>query len=764
MPQKPFKHQPLKKPRSLLRNYRSLWISLTVLSALSAALLFSLWSLSLFNQLELITTQRLLRHPAQFFSDVTFLRTGMPLSAGNLIARLQGRGYFPSPEAPPKEGQYRRDGEQGLEVFFRPFLFPDGRTIAGPYRFTFDGEVLGRIARLPDDAVVDDLPLEPVLLGDFSRDGVENRPWITLDRIPETLKRGVLVSEDRRFFSHHGIDFSSLVRAGITNLKRKGVYQGGSTLTQQLVKNAFLTQERTFRRKTTEAFLSLAMEFRYRKEAILEMYLNQIYLGENGTRGVYGVEDASLSYFGKHVSELSRAECALLIGIIPAPNANNPRSSPQRALLRRNRVLEMLLKNTVLAPEEYRAALQEEPALAPLASKGTGDYYITRVRELLEQEFGGPVLDFQGYRIYTTMDFEMQRSAEKALAGQEMEGALVALEPGTGFVRALAGGRGFARSPFNRAVFALRSPGSAFKPIVYAAALEAGSVTLATPLEDKPLTVVQEGGVWEPQNYDGIFHGTATARDALVFSMNIPAVEVFQRAGAEKVIALARALGIRSELSPVPSLALGASGVTPLEMTASYAAFANGGYAVKPTFIRRVADAKGKIVKEYPPERTRALSPGTASLITSALEDVVNRGTASGIRALGFLAPCAGKTGTSDQYHDAWFVGYTPELLCGVWLGHDRPRSLGRTSASLALPVWVSFMKEVHDGRALSFEKNTDLAEITVDPASGLRARSGCAQRRKELFIRGTGPARYCPLHQGGIPGFFQRLFGKQKK
>lgn len=749
---------------SSFKKYRVAWISSIVLVLFVLSLLSALWARSLFAQLELVSSRRAMQRPARFYTDITLLAPGMPLSAGGLVERLQLRGYGPAEGSPDEEGLYYLPDEGSCEVYFRSFVFPDGRGVSGLHRFVFSGGRLKRIART-GGTVLSELPLEPVLLGDFSGDGVENRPWITLDTVPAALKDGVVASEDRRFFSHRGLDPVSLARAFVTDVKRKGIYQGGSTITQQLVKNAFLSRERTLRRKLTEAFLSVLMEIRYSKEEILEMYLNQIYLGENGTRGVYGVEDASTAYFGKHVPELSPGESALLVGLIPAPNAFSPRHYPDRALKRRDRVLDLLERQGKITGGDLLREKNAPLVLAPLSRQSTGDYYVTLVRELLERELGRAILDFQGYRIYTTMDLEMQKAAENAIKDSGPEGALVALEPGTGFVRALVGGRTFATSPYDRAVNARRSPGSAFKAIVYAAALESGQVTLATPVEDKPLKVMHNNAAWEPGNYSGVFSGTTTVRDAIVFSLNIPAVKVFTAIGAEKVIALARALGIQSELLPVPSLALGTSEVTPLEMTAAYAAFANGGYAVKPVFIRWVTDGDGKVIKEYGPVKRQALSPETASLITSALEDAVQRGTGSNVRKLGYTGPAAGKTGTSEGYKDAWFIGYTPELVCGVWLGYDLPRSLGKSASSLAVPLWVRFMSAVQDNPSpRAFVPSRSLAKVTIDPASGLRARSGCTDRRSEFFIRGTEPKKYCALHPGGLPGFFNRLFSRPKK
>ncbi|MFH1259485.1 MAG: PBP1A family penicillin-binding protein [Elusimicrobiota bacterium] len=745
--------------------HRAIYLRLTVSGVLIFTLFFAVWGFFLFKQLEFVTNQRALRRPAQFFSAIAILKIGAILSPDEFIHLLDERGYLPDTVIPSQEHRYFKSADQNVFVFFRTFFFPNNKTIAGLFQLSFAVNRLAKIENYTEYESLDELPLEPVPLGDLSKEGAQNRPWIPLNKIPPALKSAILTSEDKRFFQHPGLDYRSLARALIINLKRRGVYQGGSTLTQQLVKNAFLTQKRTLRRKITEALLALLMEARYDKNTILEIYLNQIYLGKNGTRGIYGVEDASLSYFGQHVSELSLGQSALIAGIIPAPNINSPRVSMETARQRRNLVLELMIKNNRISAEEGRATIEEPVVLTPPSSEGTGSYYLNRVKEMLEEELGELALDFLGYKVYTAMDIELQKAAEKALLSQPLEGALVAIDPKTGDVRALAGGRDYRESQFNRAILAHRQPGSAFKPILYTAALQAESITLSTILEDMPVEIAQPSGIWKPRNYDGRFAGTTTVRDALVFSVNIPSIHVLEKVGPERVIELAKLLGIRSELKAVPSLALGTSEVTPLELTGSYAAFANGGYSVKPLFVKYITDAQGSVVREYLPETSQVISPELSYLMTNLLEDAINRGTGKNVRQLGFTAPCAGKTGTSDSFIDAWFIGYTTDLLCGVWLGNDQPKSLEKAAAYLALPVWTEFMMAAQKREpSTEFEKNKNVIEAAIDPLNCLRARSGCPEKRKEIYLKGTEPKEYCRLHPGGISGFFRRFFSIFKK
>ncbi len=441
----------IRKSFFLKEKHRAIYFRLTISGVLIFTLFFTVWGFFLFKQLEFVTNQRVLRRPAQFFSDILVLKIDTILSPDEFIHLLDERGYLPDTAIPSHEHRYFKSDDENIFVFFRGFLFPDGKTIAGLFRLSFSDNRLSKIENYTEYESLDELPLEPVPLGDLSKEGDQNRPWIPLNKIPPELKLAILTSEDKRFFHHHGLDCRSLARALMVNLKRRGVYQGGSTLTQQLVKNAFLTQKRTLRRKSTEALLALLMEIRYDKNAILEMYLNQIYLGKNGIRGIYGVVDASLSYFGKHISELSLGQSALIAGIIPAPNINSTRVSLEKTRQRRNLVLELMIKNNCISTEEGRAAREEPVVLTPPSSEGTGSYYLNRVKEMLEEELGELALDFQGYKVYTAMDIELQKAGEKALLTQPLEGALVAIDPKTGYVQALAGGRDYRESQFNRA-------------------------------------------------------------------------------------------------------------------------------------------------------------------------------------------------------------------------------------------------------------------------------------------------------------------------
>ncbi len=660
------------------------------------------WFNTIFDRLDIVTARRVMNNPVRYYSDITFIKPGQMLSAAGLETRLLERGYKNQKEGALVEGRYQfteaaaaAHPGQGIEVFFKPFLTPAGIATSGMYRFVFSGDALASIVRVPSNTAANEVLLEPMELGDTRRGEAGIRPWVWIEKVPACLKDAILDSEDKRFYHHRGIDLTGIARAVFVNVTKGDVRQGGSTITQQLVRNAFLTQKRTFRRKFTEAVMAVILELRYSKDRIFELYLNQIYLGKSGLHPVYGVEDAALSYFGRHVSALSPSECAVIAGLIPSPNRNNPRTNPQGALIRRNITINAMVKNKRLDAAQARVILLEPPVYAPVTNLGIGSYYIDYVRQLLEAECGARAMEVSGYNVYTALDPEVEKAAEKALSNQGYEGAIVAMDAYTGYVRALAGGKDFGKSPFNRAVLAKRSPGSVFKPLIFAAGLEQKIFKPGTMVKDEPFTVTIDGKKWQPRNYDGRYMGAITYRDALVFSRNIPAVRLLQKIGPAYITEFARKMGLSSEMKIVPSLALGTSEVTPLEMTASFAPFANGGNAVKPVFIRWVTDASNRVIQENKPELTPAISPKTASQITLMLEDAVNRGTGKNVRKLGYRGPAAGKTGTSDDFNDAWFIGYTPDILCGVWLGNDMPSSLGGVAAEVAVPVWTEFISSL---------------------------------------------------------------------
>src|SRR5881296_463945 len=537
---------------------------------------------------------------------------------------------------------------------------------------------------------------------------VERRIFVPLAHIPQTLRDAVIATEDRRFYSHWGIDPIGIARAIVQNYRRGRVVEGGSTITQQLTKVLFLTPDKSLDRKMKEAVLAIELERRYSKDRILEMYLNQVYFGN----GAYGVEAASRTYFGKSVTELNVKEAALLAGLPRAPSTYSPFEHGEAAKRRREVVLRRMVEYGALKDADAKKLARADLGLIPPERRRTtGQYFLEYVQQTLEAKYGADMVFKGGLNIYTTLNPTMQLTAEQALRdglkaledrtakgkpSEHPEGALVTVEPQTGHVKALVGGYDFFRSEFNRAVLARRQPGSAFKPFVYIAALENG-FTAASRFDDSPVTypIGRNGSAWKPENYDRKFRGSTTLQQAVEESVNVVTIKLQERIGVNRTIQVARRLGITSPLNTDLTMALGSSDLTLLELTSAYSALANQGTWVPPTTIRYVTDVNGKLLEEHVPEGREALPPAEAYVVTHMLRGVVERGTGQGAKALG--RPIAAKTGTTNDYSNAWFIGFTPRLATGVWVGYDRPRSLGKdeTGSRVAVPIWVSYMGRV---------------------------------------------------------------------
>jgi 1A family penicillin-binding protein len=540
----------------------------------------------------------------------------------------------------------------------------------------------------------------------------EKRIFVPLQQIPPALRNAIIAVEDSRFYSHFGVDVRGIVRAAYANFRHGRVVEGGSTITQQLAKVLFLTPDRSFSRKVKEALLALELEKRYSKDRLLELYLNQIYMGH----GAYGVEAAARMYFGKSVQDLTLPEAAMLAALPRSPGNYSPFERPELAQRRRAIVVGRLLEQGYISETEAKTANRAPLGLVPSERRrGSGQYFLEYLQQSLEAKYGSDVLYKSGLAIYTTLDTGLQRAAEQALrdgiqalvarqraraargsghaAPGAPEGAVVVIEAATGYVKALIGGADFARTEFNRALHAHRQPGSAFKPFVYLAALEAGRLPTEI-LDDSPIRYVTAGKVWTPENYDGKFRGPVTIQQALEESINVPTIRLLEQLGVNPVIEAARRAGIQSPLPRDLTLALGSGDVTLLELTAAYGTFANQGVYMEPLMVRYVTDAQGRLVEENIPQGREAISPAIALGLTQMLRGVVERGTAVTARVL--ERPLAGKTGTTNDFSNAWFVGYTPSLVAGVWVGHDRPRSLGpeETGARAALPIWVTLMRQ----------------------------------------------------------------------
>ena len=533
-------------------------------------------------------------------------------------------------------------------------------------------------------------------------DSEEDRLPVPIAKVPKNLQNAFLAAEDIRFYEHGGIDFKGIARAVYTRVAY-GEVQGGSTITQQLAKNYFLTQERTFTRKIHEAFIALQLEQKYSKQEIFEMYMNQIYFGQ----GAYGVETAANTYFGKHVEQLSLAECAMIAGLPKSPNYYSPITNPKAGVERQKVVLEQMVKYGFIKQSQMDQALKTKLVYKSMAtSLGSKKYFVDYVTQLLIDQYGPDAVYKQGLKVYTTIDPVMQKAAEKAASEtpdyytdkskkKQPQAALVAVDPKTGFIKAMIGGRG--EDQFNRAVLAERQPGSSFKPFVYLNALEQGA-TPNTMIDDSEIK-----GSWNPQNYDRRFHGKITMRTALINSYNIPAIKMSNQYGNDKVVALAKKMGITTLVEngkmtdANPSMALGGltHGVTPLEMAGAFGAMANMGQYNKPVAISKIVDRNGKVIFEHKAAPVEICKPSSAYMLVDMMRDVMRRGTGTGA-AIG--RPCAGKTGTTSEYRDAWFVGFTPNLSCAVWIGDDNNETLhGMTGGGEPATLWHIFMANALD-------------------------------------------------------------------
>jgi penicillin-binding protein 1B len=698
------------------------------------------------------------------------LAPGMNVRTLDLAGTLERLRYREVPTAPTSPGQFHR-GPDVWDVYLRG-IAEDGPASPAPLRLELAEERITRL--LLDGAPVPAAALEPeVLTSVADRPGEEFRP-VRLAEVPLTLLNAILAAEDHRFFEHGGLDLHGLARAFWVNLRTGRVAQGGSTITQQLVKNRLLGAQRTFGRKLREAWLAAVIEWHYAKEQILESYLNEIYLGQRGGLAIRGVGAAAGSYFGKEVHQLTLAEAALLAGMARAPNSYSPVLHPERSRQRRDTILGRLRELGWISLADQEAARREPLRTRPALTAGQlapyfGDYVREELEDRLEGGLGGV-----GTRVFSALDPVLQRFAEHAVSRglqrlegaharlkrteptQRLQAALIALDPTSGHVRALVGGRDYQTSQFNRAVSARRQPGSAFKPFVYAAALGRRqgepAFTAATFVDDAPLTVPVDRETWSPRNYADRYEGRVTVRRALEQSLNAAAVRIALETGLPRVISTARELGITSRLAPVPAVALGAFEVSPLELARAYLPFANGGVRVdRATAVRMVRAADGTEGPLDEPTRAQVITAAEAHLMTTLLEGVVASGTGSAAQPLQAAGSVAGKTGTTNDGRDAWFVGYTPNLLALVWVGFDSSEPHGLSGSEGALPIWTEFMRQALDAYPPpAAPVPAGISVVKIDTSNGRGATLFCPLVARETFLTGTEPAP-CDEH-GKVP------------
>lgn len=759
-------------PRRARRFARSQWFYVTLSLALALGTAGAYYYLRFTRLIDTALRAQTLQSAA-LYSRPYRIRVDQSLSLQALQERLDRLGYR-------RSGGETGDCYQIMENRIR-IRRVDRRGKAEELTITFSaatGDQARVIAIHRGAAAVPEACLKPEFLSNLFGPSRTKKKYVRFRDLPQSLVRAVLAAEDEHFFSHHGLDLWALLRASLVNLANRKVLQGGSTLTQQFAKNQFLTPEKSLKRKLEELYLAFLLESRFTKEELFELYADEVYLGQVGSFGIAGFSQGADTYFGKDVKDLTLGESAFLAGLIQAPNHLSPYRDSWAAFQRRNHVLELMEKKGFITPQESAAARAAplEVELQVRHNYAEAPYYVDYVKELLEANLvdAGHLADLQ---VYTTLDPDLQRAAFEAMQEGMAEvdsllshrggalapqAALVALDPRSGELLALIGGRDYATTQFNRAAYALRQPGSAFKPFVYATALQQSldhptPYTLSSLLEDEPYTFRFGSQEYSPRNYGGAYRGLVTLREALALSLNVPTVKLAQQIGFDALVDFAREVGLGEAAQPYPSIALGVFEVSLLALAQAYTLFPNLGDL--PPLRAIEAFAQDGALREMPRDRPRPiLRPEVAFLITSALEAVIDEGTGQTVRSRGFQLPAAGKTGTAA---DGWFVGYTPELLCAVWVGADDATPLQLTGAQAALPIWTAFMRRAQGLGYLSgqpFPIPENIAAVEIDPATGMRASPRCPQTRTEYYVAGTEPTRTCAVH-GGVWSWIKGLF-----
>jgi penicillin-binding protein 1B len=710
---------------------------------------------------------------SMLFATPRSIAVGDEITAQEIGAELRRCGYSASDKN--RLGYYiLKPGE--IDVYPGPdsYFEPEGGVIR------LDGNRVSQIISLRDNTERTQYLLEPELISNLFDKNREKRRLVKYADVPEVLRNAIISAEDKRFFQHSGFDPIRIVKAMIVDVREGRNAQGASTLSQQLARMFWLSNEKRWSRKAAEVMITLQLEQRLSKEQIFEYYVNQVPLGHRGSFDIRGVGEAAQVYFGKDVEHLTLPESAMMAGLIQHPSYINPYRWPDRATARRNVVLGMMRENDFISEQQYQDAQAAPLVLSHGGMESTdAPYFVDIVNDTLVDQFEGRDFQTKPYRVYTTLDLQLQRDAaeavrlgmaevDKAIAPRrrrdpnypEPQCGLIALDPHTGEIRAFVGGRNYGVSQLDHLV-AKRQPGSSFKPFVYATALNTainGGQPLITPvslLNDTPTTFWFDNKPYEPGNFRKNFMGTVTLRTALAHSLNVATVQLAEEVGYGNVVNLARRAGMNMDIHPTPSVALGSYEVTPLEIAGAYTIFANSGVYVKPGFLASVRDQDGTEIFRAQPERRAVLDPRIAFMMVSLLEEVLRSGTGAAVHARGFNLPAAGKTGTSDW--DGWFAGFTTKLLCIVWVGFDDGRPLDLEGAHSALPVWTEFMKRaaLHpDYRNVSqFAAPAGVDAVQIDPQSGELATPSCPRVITEYFVEGTQPVETCHLHGGSGGG-----------
>ena len=704
--------------------------------------------------------------PSKVYSDTTLLYPGQRINPELFQEKLLNLDYRSVSHLPSRKGEMR-SSPSSLDIYLYDLKTPWQNREGFAVRITFAQERIQHIKRADNGQDIPILELEPEEIMLFFGSERERRQLVAIQEVPEHLIHAVLAAEDSRFYQHHGLDPRGILRAFITNLRYGSIKQGGSTLTQQLAKNYFLTPQRTITRKIKESLLSVVMEIKYQKDEILEIYLNEIYLGQKGSVSINGVGEASYFYFGKPVTELSRPESATLAGLIRAPNHYSPYQDKTRCRDRRNDVLRAMHAKGWLSEAKLQSDLKAQVDTVGYTVHGKkAPYFIDYLADQLNALYRPDALSSLGLSIYTTLDTQVQMAAEKALvkglarletlnpdlqrtqAEQQLQGAIIVMQPKTGYILAMVGGRSYSVSQFNRITQAKRQPGSAFKPFVYLASLDEFKPTSFLSNDSKTYTV--EGKSWKPQNFQPVTAFTVTLRDALKMSYNLATVDLAMQTGLDHIVDVTSRFRFSTPMKPFPSLALGAFEVIPMELARAYCVFAADGVQPYPLSLKGVVNENGDILQQKHMDIERLISPAKAFIMNHMLQSVVTEGTARSLKTKDIHWPVAGKTGTTNEFRDAWFVGYTPDILALVWVGFDNVDSISATGSSAALPIWADLMKSIPQYISESkFKTPPGVEKRTVCSVTGLLfIENACPQPVEEYFLSKHVPTEYCPLHQ----------------
>ena len=759
-----------KKRKSRKKSHRSILVktllasALIVLVAITAFLVRYYYIFDGIIEMKLGENYRL--DETRIYAAPTVLRPGRKISFPELEARIRRLGY--QEKSKETGASYYEIPETNRLLVYNAATVPNDpdRSV----EITCGGNSIRSIVDTNSKAKLDRFFLKPEMLSNAIDKDREKRLFVSYQELPEVLINAVLAAEDRRFFSHSGIDPIRILKALIVDIRQGEATQGASTLTQQFVKNYFLTPERTLRRKFADAYMAILLERRLSKTQIFELYSNEVYLGQAGSFSIVGFGQAASTFFDKSVKDLTLEEAATLAGIITAPNRYTPLRYKDRAIVRRNLVLDLMAGYEMIADKECEEAKAKPLSVKPASILNYIDapYFVDYVQDLLGEKFGDSTFALSNFRVYTTLDTDLQKAAYESIqAGmrevdailakrkepvppETVQASLIAVDPQNGHILAMIGGRNYGTSQFNRITQSKRQPGSIFKPFVYGAALEtayysATPLTVVSKILDQPTQFTFEDLEYEPKNFQEEYLGEVTLRQAITKSLNIATIKLAERVGYGKIAELAQRLGLNELIKPYPAMAIGSFEITPLEMVRAYTAFANQGMLSELLPVVEVRDNKSNPVLIKHPESQEVLTPQIAFMITSLLQSVINNGTGAGARARGFHLPAAGKTGTS---HDGWFAGYTPDLLCIVWVGFDDNRELNLSGSQAALPIWTEFMKKAVKLKPLKGEKFAEpeegILEVVIDPTTGLLATDRCLQREKEYFIEGTEPVLEC--------------------